>query len=245
MDCRTASLLLEMFRPGSLDADPAEALVLESHLASCASCNSRALALRQEHAALTRAIRAVPVPSQGAAQILAKLNVERRAWFRRMPLRHPRWATAAALFLSICLGGSLYALLRPAQVLDPGILVIMADDQVGAQPDEVEQWFAERGYRIRVPRDLNYNRLVSFEPVRFEGQTVPCLHFTNDRERAEVYVLLTSRFDPEVAQREPRAGSIYKIEFRKDPDHKHVFYMIKYTGDTPDWLFTSFRPGAA
>src|SRR5438046_1669092 len=110
MDCRTATLLLDLARPDSPDFDPAEARALETHLQGCPQCSLRAEALRQEQAVLSRAMRAIPVPTSATRHLLQHLALERRAWYRRLPLRHPRWAAAASLLFLMLLGGSLYSM---------------------------------------------------------------------------------------------------------------------------------------
>src|SRR5262245_38578280 len=103
MDCRSARLLLDFDRPQlqgtrpELEGDEVEAL--RTHLADCDACRSLAQDERAADDALSRAVKAVPVPDGLRDRLLARLSAERDAWWRRVLLRSA--GVAAAVFLAV------------------------------------------------------------------------------------------------------------------------------------------------
>src|SRR5947199_10073810 len=99
MDCKTARLLLDFDRPGAADLERADADALEGHLAGCPQCDALAHSERQLDATLGRAMRQVEVPDGLRAQLLARLEAERGAWYRRWYGHGFRALAAAAAVL--------------------------------------------------------------------------------------------------------------------------------------------------
>src|SRR5690348_1108980 len=96
MDCRTARLLLAFARPRCPELDECAGEALDNHLAKCAECASLARAEHHFERRLGLAMRDVPVPPDLRQRLLTRLQIERKAWYRNLPRRHPRVAAAVA-----------------------------------------------------------------------------------------------------------------------------------------------------
>src|SRR5207302_588577 len=99
MDCKTARLLLDFDRPGAPELERADADALEGHLAGCPQCDALVQAERPFDAALGHAMRQVEVPDGLRTQLLARLEAERGAWYRRWYGHGFRALAAAAAVL--------------------------------------------------------------------------------------------------------------------------------------------------
>src|SRR5260370_37454602 len=99
MDWHEVRSLLAFRRHDSDQIDPTERAPVQQHLDNCLDC---AAASQSEHlldAALGAAMRDVPVPKDGKARLLAKLDASRpRPW---MPI-----AAAAAVLLALGIAGA-------------------------------------------------------------------------------------------------------------------------------------------
>src|SRR5712671_2771679 len=111
MDCRTARLLLDFARPGSIELEASELTDLDGHLGGCSECDTFAHAERLVDSRLGPAMRAIAVPPVLRGRLLARLDVERFTWYRRRVV--PAVLTAAALLLAVWgLSSRLFPLIR-------------------------------------------------------------------------------------------------------------------------------------
>src|SRR5262245_27895079 len=117
MDCSTARLLLAFSRPNGSELEASAVAALDTHLAECSECGSLARAEHQAERRLALAMRDVSVPAHFRERLLTRLDAERRAWYRRLPNRHPRLAAAIAAFLLLAVGLVVYAAIRPPRAL--------------------------------------------------------------------------------------------------------------------------------
>src|SRR5439155_12011332 len=98
--------------------------------------------------------------------------------------------------------------------------------QPPASPEEVQKAFAVEGFEVIVPRDFNYQYLVSYELKKFDGKRVPHLRFIRGQNEASVYILSASQFDVRAAVDQPREGSgRFTVELRLGPVHSNVAYL--------------------
>ena len=95
--------------PGARAAEVAE------HVASCASCSERALALRRADAAL-RAIPLRELAPGALAEVVRQARAPARDDATRAPARRGRWIALAAAASAAAAGVALYLAVRPAGV---------------------------------------------------------------------------------------------------------------------------------
>jgi len=230
-------------RAPELEACAGEALNI--HLAECSECGALARTEHQVERQLGLAMRNVPLPTDLRCRLLMRLQGERRSWYKRLPQRHPRVAAAGAAVLLLAVGLGVYAAIRPPRSLD---LLAIADKwnaQVQASPDEVQKSFEERGFKVVVPPDFNYQYLASYGLQEFAGKLVPHLHFIRGQNHATVYILSASQFDVRAAVDQPRQGSgRFTIELRPGPVNSNVAFLIKYTGGSLDWFLEAQKSSA-
>ncbi len=227
MDCKTARLLLLFAQPLPTELEASEAEALESHLADCPECGPLAQAERQTDASLGRAMREVPVPADLRSRLLARLDAERGAWYRRRSARI--LTAAAALGLVVWLGLSW---LGQRTAIDLQALHNEVSQQTGGRPEQVEQWFYDK-YRIRTsaPTDFNYNLLTTYHLADLENHRVPWLMFLHAEGAAHVYILRDNHFNVSALLAQPRfeSGGI-AVEVRPHPTDPHLVYLVWYTG---------------
>lgn len=229
MDCKTARLFLAFARPRISELEASSAQALNDHLAECPECETLARTEHQAERLLSSAMRQVPVPGDFRQRLLTRLQIERRAWYRRWPHRHPRIVAALAAVVLLAVGLAVYVALKPPRPLD---LQKMADHwNTPVSPEEVQEWFAAKGFKIIVPPDFNYQYLAGYDVQVFDGQLVPHLEFIRGQYHASVYILSASQFDIRAAVDQPREGSgRFTVELRLGPLHSNVAYLIRYTG---------------
>ena len=97
---------------------------------------------------------------------------------------------------------------------------------------EAEQRWAEMGVPTAAPPLFNYQWLAACQLVEFQGHSrVPHLLFLRDRERAEVYVLSSKRFDVQALTAQGRLDSGgYTVEVHAHPFDERIVFLVKYTG---------------
>src|SRR5262245_25872138 len=155
MDCRTARLLLDFVRPLAPELEAGEAEGLHDHLVDCPECRSIVHTERHLDDHIGQAVRAVPVPTDLQARILARLQRERKTWYRRRLWAPVTGAAAAVLLLAVWFGLGHHKP-RVAPNLDFHALNL----QAGSRPDQVENWFKESQHLVTVvPPQFNYNYL--------------------------------------------------------------------------------------
>jgi hypothetical protein len=235
MDCKTARLLLDLSRgrPAELDTD--EAGALDAHVQDCRDCQTVDRGERLFDDRLAAAMQSVPVPIDLRQRLAQTLNVRRRARLRRQVLAA---AAAVLIFLVVGSGSWAWVMAHPI-VIDPDALVEEAGEQQGISADQVDQRFAELGFRTSVPRDWNYAYLVSYRVQEFKGRRVPALHFVRGTNWAEVLVLDLRHF--QIKGSNADSGGI-AIEIRLDPNDSRRGYLVKYTGGSLDWLLLDAQP---
>ena len=236
MDCKTARLLLAFCRPTAAELDPCETEALDNHLMECSPCAALARAEHHLEHQIGLAMRDVPLPSHLRQRLLLRLEAERKAWYRHLAQRHPRIAAAVAALLLLTAGLTLYAALRPPRPLDLAAVADNWNAEVSASREQVRKAFEERGFKIVVPAEFNYQYLASYELRPFGGKMVPHLLFLRGPNYAAVYILSGSDFDVRAAVDQPREGSgRFTVELRPGPANGKVAYLIKYTGGSFDW----------
>jgi hypothetical protein len=237
MNCRTAQLLLSFFRPRAFELDASEAEALNNHLVECAPCAALARHEQDAEKQLGTAMRNVSLPANLRQRLLTRLQAERKTWYRRLPRRHPRIATAAAAVLLLAVGLAVYAAVRPPRALDLQEIAANWNDSVPRSAEQVQRYFAEQGFKTVAPPDFNYQYLTSCDLEIFAGVLVPRLHFVRGQNHASVYILSAAHFDVRAAVDQPREGSgRFTVELRPGPPNSNVAYLIKYTGGSLDWF---------
>jgi hypothetical protein len=185
MDCHDVRSLLAFTRHDSDQIDPTERAAVQQHLDNCLDCAAASQSEQHLDAALGAAMRDVPVPRDGKARLLAKLDASRpRPW---MPI-----AAAAAVLLAVSLGATAW-LLRPL----PASLAADIISSKHTDPEKVEEWFKEQGVEMVAWRQLDHTLLWTYDVVEIQGQRVPKLIFVrrDPPAVAEVIVLRRDRFE--------------------------------------------------
>jgi len=236
MDCKTARSLLDFVRPWFTDLSPEDVEALQEHLDECSDCGPAARWQRQADERLGRAMRSVRLPPDLRTQLLKTLAAKRAGWYRSLPRRYPGMAAAIAATILVLLGLGVYRATKGKPVLDLDVVLvdyIELDERRGGGPEQVEQWFADRGFRTKVPPDFNYRLLASFAQESFQGQLVPRLLFVRGQDQAYVYVLSASQFDlPRSLPQRPQGSGRYTVELKGHLDHPDIAFLILYTGDS-------------
>ncbi|MBV8614229.1 MAG: hypothetical protein JOY66_10725 [Acetobacteraceae bacterium] len=189
MDCHDVRLLLALTRRGGDTTDPTDRALVQEHLHACPDCAALARSEQLLDTALGTAMRAVPIPAGLQTRLLAQLAL------RRVP-RWPRIAAAAAvLLLAIGAAGTAWAL-RPLPVVDLDVANQLINGQP-RDPDEVKQWYRERGIEMEPLRTFEHAYLWSLEVMELDGRRVAKLVFFNpDRAAiAQVIVLPAHQFN--------------------------------------------------
>lgn len=238
MDCRTARLLLDFGRPLAMELEEHDAEALQEHLADCSECGHVAQAERSADHAIGQAMRAVSPPPDFRSQLLARLDRDLRARYRR------RWwrvggGVAVAACLALVLGLMFGWAGRPVTV-DPELIAqdmpkpgIAALNRLQAQA-----FFHAQGFAVSAPREFNYQTLqfLGIEPL--EGRKVPFLLFTRGIYQARVYVVKAGQFNLEGTA---GAASAYKVEVRTDPGNADVQFLIFYNSESLQLFLSDHR----
>ena len=190
MDCQHARLLLTFTRRRVEAMEAADRAAVARHLETCPDC----AALAQNDAALDQAVgpvlRDVAVPESLRCRVSDRLDAAG-------PRRWPWVAAAASVMLAVGLSAYFY-LAAPGYVGGGTLNDLTA--RAGAQPEDVEEWFAAAGLTMQAPRDFDYRHLMTYDVVEFEGRRVPKLVFYRPNERndssawAQVLVLSKKQF---------------------------------------------------
>ncbi len=243
MDCNSARLFLNFYRPPAGDLSGPEAEELEQHLAVCSECNALASAEHRLDQHLGRAMRAVEVPPALRRNIMNALATQRSAWNRRWVRHASRVAVAAVLLLAVSLGGYFWSAYRTRDIDLQDVrnaLCVTPPDR-----DSVNAALKRLGESAVAPSFVNYNYLTASPSLAelpgYKGDKVPQLVFTqkDPAERdfgavAVVFVLDKRRFhidDEEIS------SNGYKFLIDVQPgEHDRVNYVILYTGKSWDWL---------
>jgi hypothetical protein len=234
MECRTARLLLELARPLPTELEAGEAEALWKHLATCADCGALARSDRAADDRLGQAMRAVPVPAGLRGRLLARLEAERGAWYRRRLVRGAG-ALAAAAGVVFAVGLALGWWDRRLPAVDVEALAYHAAQEANeASPEQVERWFRQQfGVHTVAPVQFNYALLASYGLADFQGRRVPQLLFHEAGSYARVYILAEHQFNLHDFPSGTRFGSggRFKVEVVPRPERR-VAYVIVYTGES-------------
>jgi hypothetical protein len=241
MDCKSARLLLEMSgcHPDELDAE--EAAALQQHLQQCPLCEQIADNERRADAALRQAMQAVPIPEGLQVRLLARLDVQRDAFYRRLLVRAA--ALAAAVLLVVGVGWYATGPWRQT-TLDLEQLHELANRRNGGSlvanvEEDVNAWLQRvGGEQLVAPRDFDYNKLATYQLSTLLDRTqVPMLLFISTRDNgepcfAEVYVLSETQFNFASLNRSQDlvSGLGPKVEILASPTTDSIRYLVIFTG---------------
>jgi hypothetical protein len=229
MDCKTARLLLELHRPQPAEIDPTESAALEGHLLACPECAAAAQVERQADLRITRAMRAVPVPTGLRERLQERLAVERRRAFRQKAVTAGRWSAVAAVVL-LALGGLSWWLVNRHPALD---LVALRDAEIEKMASPRKEW-VEVMVAAEAPPRFDYNFLVHYDFATCQGQRVSYLVFVRGQTRAAVYVVNARQFDlaklPE--DTDPLETQGFRVVVWRDAaENPDTAFVIIFTGD--------------
>ena len=235
MDCKTARLLLDFDRPGAPELERPDAAALEGHLAGCPQCDTLAHSERQLGSALGRAMRHVEVPDGLRAQLLARLEAERGAWYRRW-YGHGLRVLAAAAALLLLVWGWWYWHADQARPVQPEA-VVETFNLSRTNRDEVQASLKSLGVVTELPPHLNYAYLLN-HAVRdlpgHPGTKVAHLIFNHNDRLALVYILPARQFDVKAAASD-FSGYGFKLKVVGAPGDPYR-YLVLYNGESADWL---------
>jgi anti-sigma factor (TIGR02949 family) len=189
MDCHDIRVLLALWRrEGAID--PTERAALQQHLDACPDCAAHSHSEQVVDAALGQAMRAVTVPAGMHERVLTRLAAVR-------PRRWPKVAAVAAAAMLLLAVGTTWWVLNRRTPVDWDIAVNEVTGRQEVAPDDVEQWYAERGIDMATWRQLDHRYLWTFDIVEFRGRRVPKLIFYKEEQGGimEVLVLPASQFD--------------------------------------------------
>jgi hypothetical protein len=245
MDCKTARLLLDFFRPQAPDLAADDARDLERHLSGCPDCHALTRAERDADAALSKAMRDVAVPEGLRDRLVGRLRTDRRA----ANLRTLGWtARGAAVAAAVLLGG--FFVWGWFQTHPPALHVGALLDEAYAQdvsprPDWVEEWFLTRhDVRMTAPQAFDYTWLAHYGLREVQGKPVPELVFLRDGTRARVFVLSAKQFDLGKLPPDPSEfdSAGFHVEVRRDPERPDTAFLIVWTGDSLEPLLRPALP---
>jgi hypothetical protein len=122
---------------------------------------------------------------------MARLAAERGG----VPWKSGIAAIAAIILIAVGIGWYL----RPLPAVTKGDLADFGENARGMDEAQAEKYFADRGLKVEVPRDLDYQYLRQMAIVQFKGQRVAKLWFRNETDRdrparAEVIILPHATF---------------------------------------------------
>lgn len=248
MDCKTAQLLLHFASPCRTELEGGEAEDLESHLAECPQCGALAQAERRADNRIGQAVRAVPVPEGLRGRLLAQLDAERDAWYRRRVRRGLAVLASAAAVLLLALAGFAWHQGRVVRVDSAAIGDDFLSYVANPSPAAVRERFhyLHKLETVAPPETLFNYRLLRYDcPAELQGKRVPLLIFTHGDDQARVYILSARDFDLDDALANPVVpGSGYRVEVLPGPADAdmRVAYLVVYTGDSLQPFQASRRP---
>lgn len=241
MDCKTAHLLIEFTRPHAAELAPDEAAELDAHLLDCPGCQHLFHLNQRLDQHLGKAMLQVDVPDRLHAHIRARLHSERHDWYRRWATVGLRIAGAAAAALLLAWGIWQWRQSQLPAVDVKDLLASVNHITQSKSPEQVEEFFRQNGYEVRLPRNLNYGFLASHGFAEFQGQQVPHLLFIqrpDDRagELLQVYILSQRQFNlASLKQPQPMDhGYRYKVDVRYREGDTLAFVFV-HTSDHYDW----------
>ena len=225
MDCYAVRGLLTLFRHEPRQFDAAEQAALDRHLESCPGCRTWDQNDRHVDSTFAAAMKNVAAPTGLEGRIRDRLAGGRtpRGW---------GWAAVAACVLLAAGLAGLAAWPRP-RLADLPSLLQQAYEQDRA-PESVKQYFADLGYPVSLPQELNYDYLRWFELATFQGRPTPRLTFLDRQGRhVNVYILSSATFSLPAAwdgERLPQRG-VHQVMARTEPG---FIFVYEWIGDALD-----------
>jgi hypothetical protein len=236
MDCETARLFLHFDRPGERDLDGPEADELHAHLEQCSACHSLALGAHRLDQHLSRAMRAVEVPSGLKGRLLERLAADRRIVKRRRLGKLTRVLAVAACLLLLVWAG--YAVFNPTRKSISADQIAIAYNVGGRDQDRVNDALKRLGASACAPGFVNYAHLSAapaLADLPYYEKKVPQLSFINQRRpvlHATIWVIDNNRFKVE-----DLGASTQSYPEKLEVEHRGRYtYLILYNGNNWDWL---------
>jgi hypothetical protein len=238
MDCKTARLLFDYYRPGGRELDRAEIAALDDHLASCPECDALCRAERAVDQQIARAMRAVPIPPGLEERIRARLASP-------APARRPAFwrvaAAAAVLLLCSWVGYRAWTVRPPVFAIDEYWHAIRFQRPTF---ETVQADLRRLGHgQVQPPANYNYEYLVAWGVTQLQGQVVPQLVFVRDPDRhqpgayAQVLILSADRFDlSALADFQPEDGYARRLIVQEG---LRQAFLVVHTGGDLRWLEAS------
>ncbi len=233
MDCKSARLLLDYYRPNSTDLATEDLTALEQHLACCPECGALTRGQHQADALIGRAMRHVATPDRLRERLLTRLQTERRDSAQRKLGWVVRGVVAVAAMLLIAIGAwyAIWGHQPPELQLAP-----LAQEDINKYsnptPDFVNLWYHDptHGTFAAPPRfDYNYLRYYGFADI--QGKRVPELIFAQGTMRAHVLVIHRDQFPLDNLDKfrpNDLSGASVDIWHEKDSP---LAYIVIYSGN--------------
>jgi hypothetical protein len=227
MDCRTAQLLASFHVANKSELDADQIAALEAHLRQCPQCAKLINRERNADHRFGRAMRAVAVPPDLKARIVARLKPQLPAWYRRRSWQ-VTLATAASLLLGVYL---VITASRPSKLDLQGIV----ERQIQTPQKELFlAWAAKQGIDFAPEGGLNLDLLAAFGNRDLEEREVTCLLLFHPGKQtsAEVFVIRSGQFDwkelPLLF-----SGSGKQVEVLRDRNRpERIAYLVIYSTDS-------------
>jgi hypothetical protein len=238
MDCKSARLLLDYYRPNSTDLATEDVSALEQHLACCPECGALTRGQHQADALLGRAMRNVATPDRLRERLLSRLHTERRDSAQRKLGWVVRGVVAVAAMLLIAFGAwyAIWGNQPPDLHLAP-----LAQEDISKfsnpTPEIVEAWYPRGTFTAPPHFDYAFLRYYGFADI--QGKRVPELIFAQGPMRARVLVVNRDQFKLDNLNKTlPDDLSGASIEVWETPT---VAYIVIYSGndrkELARWLF--------
>jgi hypothetical protein len=197
MDCKSARLLLDYYRPNSTDLASEDVSALEQHLTCCPECAALTRGQHQADSLIGRAMRHVEVPDRLRERLLTRVQTERRDLTHRKLGWVVRGVVAAAAVLLIAIG-AWFAIWRNNQppVLNlPPVVQPDINKFSNPTPEIVAAWYQDQLHGpFTAPPNFDYSFLRYYGFVEIQGKRVPELIFAQGTMRARVLVVNREQF---------------------------------------------------
>lgn len=242
MDCKTARLLDELRGNRESELPPEDNVELDEHLHSCSDCHRLVSTERRIDAHISRAMKAVLVPSGLKSRILDQLATERGAWYRRRIFA----VTAAAAAVILAVGLFAWQPHSKAKV-DINELVLKEDRYVEDPNGAVHPWLEAQGIQYHPPVPFDPRLLAFHSMTTIQGKQVPMLYYRGERNVfAKVYILKEADFDFGSLPQTYSGSSVYgnQVTILRDTEQPNKFaYIVLFTGDSLDPFLTKYQTG--
>jgi hypothetical protein len=247
MDCKSARLLLEYYRPNSTDLASEDVSALEQHLACCPECGALTQGQHRADALIGRAMRNVAIPDRLRERLMTRLQTERRDSAQRKLGWVVRGLVAAAAVLLLALG-AWYAIWgnQPAVLQLTPLVQEDINKHGNPTPEIVKSWYTDHGCEFfTAPPHFDYTFLREYGFAEIQGKRVPQLIFAQGPMRARVLVVNREQFNIDTlfdsrGKLQPDDFSGADVDVWGDKSSK-VAHIVIYTGNDPRelarWLF--------